>query len=109
MTEMNDKFFKDFFAENKQEIPDNGFSKRVMYHLPDHNKRKYHILTAIALIVCFLLFIFLGGFTAVESTIREVIVNMVNRESTFTLDLKSTIIATIVLLIMATKKLASLA
>ena len=36
MTEIdNDKLLRDFFAENKQEIADNGFSRRVMHHLPD--------------------------------------------------------------------------
>ena len=35
MTEIdNDKLLKDFFAENKREIADNGFSRRVMHHLP---------------------------------------------------------------------------
>ena len=31
MTEIdNDKLLRDFFAENKQEIADNGFSRRVI-------------------------------------------------------------------------------
>ena len=33
MTEIdNDKLLRDFFAENKQEIADNGFSRHVMHH-----------------------------------------------------------------------------
>ena len=28
----NDKLLQNFFAENKQEIADNGFSHRVMHH-----------------------------------------------------------------------------
>ena len=40
MTEIdNDKLLRDFFAENKQEIADNGFSRRVMHHLPDRSNR----------------------------------------------------------------------
>ena len=40
MTEIdNDKLLKDFFAENKREIADNGFSRRVMHHLPDRSNR----------------------------------------------------------------------
>ena len=35
MMENNDKLLIDFFAENRQEIPDNGFTRRVMRHLPD--------------------------------------------------------------------------
>ena len=35
MTEIdNDKLLKDFFAENKREIADNGFSRRVMHTCP---------------------------------------------------------------------------
>lgn len=34
MTENNDKLLIDFFAENRQEIPDNGFTRRVMRHCP---------------------------------------------------------------------------
>ena len=35
MTEIdNDKLLRDFFTENRQEIADKGFSRRVMHHLP---------------------------------------------------------------------------
>lgn len=33
--ENNDKILKDFFAENKKEITDNGFSHNVMRNLPE--------------------------------------------------------------------------
>lgn len=32
--ETDDKLIREFFAKQKQEIPDNGFSRRVMHHLP---------------------------------------------------------------------------
>ena len=35
MTENDDKLLTAFFAGNRQEIPDNGFTRRVMRHLPD--------------------------------------------------------------------------
>ena len=38
-TNMTDKLLKDFFSENKHEIPDNGFTRRVMLRLPDHADR----------------------------------------------------------------------
>ena len=34
MMETDDKLIRAFFAEQKQEIPDNGFSRRVMNRLP---------------------------------------------------------------------------
>ena len=40
MTEIdNDKLLRDFFTENRQEIADRGFSRRVMHHLPDRSHR----------------------------------------------------------------------
>jgi len=38
-TNMTDKLLKDFFSENKHEIVDNGFTRRVMLRLPDHADR----------------------------------------------------------------------
>ena len=87
MTEIdNDKLLRDFFAENKQEIADNGFSRRVMHHLP----------------------VWLGGLEATWGTIREVFIGMINH-GTSSLDPKSIIIAAVVLLFMATRKVASMA
>jgi len=34
MTEIDDKMLKQFFNDNKNEVEDNGFSERVMSHLP---------------------------------------------------------------------------
>lgn len=39
MTETDDKLLKQFFGEQKQEIEDNGFSRRVMRNLPGRNHR----------------------------------------------------------------------
>ena len=35
MMENDDKLLTSFFAEHRQEIADNGFSRRVLRHLPD--------------------------------------------------------------------------
>ena len=54
MTEIdNDKLLRDFFTENRQEIADRGFSRRVMHHLPDRSNRLDLLLfnTRIALLV----------------------------------------------------------
>lgn len=52
MTEIdNDKLLRDFFAENKQEIADNGFSRRVMHHLPDRSNRLACIWSAFVMTV----------------------------------------------------------
>ncbi len=57
MTEIdNDKLLRDFFAENKQEIADNGFSRRVMHHLPDRSNRLARIWSAFVMTVAAALF-----------------------------------------------------
>ncbi len=107
MTEVdNDKLLRDFFAENKQEIADNGFSRRVMRHLPDRSHRLARIWSAFVMAVAVVLFFWLDGFEAAWRTIREVFIDMVNHGVT-SLDPKSIIIATVVLLFMATRKVAS--
>jgi len=62
MTEIdNDKLLKDFFAENKREIADNGFSRRVMHHLPDRSNRLARLWTVFVMTVGATLFVTLGG------------------------------------------------
>ena len=40
MTETtDDKLLQQFFSDNRKEIEDNGFSRRVMHHLPDRYYR----------------------------------------------------------------------
>ena len=52
MTEIdNDKLLRDFFAENKQEIADNGFSRRVMHHLPGRSNHLARIWSAFVMTV----------------------------------------------------------
>ena len=102
MTEIdNDKLLRDFFAENKQEIADNGFSRRVMHHLPGRSNHLARIWSAFVMTVA-------AGLEAAWGTIREVFIGMINHGTTG-LDPKSIIIAAVVLLFMATRKVASMA
>ncbi|WP_077153302.1 DUF5056 domain-containing protein [Bacteroides bouchesdurhonensis] len=96
----NDKLLHDFFAENKQEIADNGFSQRVMHHLPSQSNWLTCIRTALIVIIGTILFVWLGG---VEATLRNM------QEATANIDQKSLIIITIVLLCLGVKKICSLA
>ena len=102
MTEIdNDKLLKDFFAENKREIADNGFSRRVMHHLPDRSNRLARLWTVFVMAVGATLFVTLGG-------LEDVLIGMINHGAT-SLDPKSIIIATVVLLFMAGRKVVSMA
>ena len=109
MTEIdNDKLLRDFFTENRQEIADRGFSRRVMHHLPDRSNRLARIWNAFVMAVGAVLFVSLGGPEAAWGMIREVFIGMINHGTT-SLDPKSIIIASVVLLFMAARKVASLA
>lgn len=96
----NDKLLHDFFAENKQGIADNGFSQRVMHHLPSQSDWLARIPTALIVIIGTTLFVWLGGAEATLRNMQEVIANI---------DQKSFIIITIVLLYLGVKKICSLA
>lgn len=83
MTEIdNDKLLRDFFAENKQEIADNGFSRRVMHHLPGRSNHLARIWSAFVMTVAAVLFVWLGGLEAAWGTIREVFIGMINHGTT---------------------------
>ena len=60
-TNNNDKLLKEFFGEMKQEIPDDGFSKRLMRKLPEQPERSW-IVWAFACIGL-LLSLFIGIYT----------------------------------------------
>ena len=47
----NDKLLRNFFAENRQEIADNGFSRRVMHHLPDRSYRLARLWSAFVMAI----------------------------------------------------------
>ena len=76
MTETDDKLLKQFFGEQKQEIEDNGFSRRVMRNLPGRNHRLVQAWGAACAVVCVILFFTLGGLQATISTLREVFVSI---------------------------------
>lgn len=104
----NDKLLKDFFAENKREIVDDGFTRRVMHHLPDHSDRLIQIWTVFVVVLSVVLFIALDGVEAIKETLREVVIGMINQGGV-NIDPVSIIIAVIVLLFFGTRKVCSLA
>ena len=95
--ENDEKLLKDFFTANKQEIADNGFSRRVMHRLPNCSHRLARIWNAAVVVA-----------EAAWGTIKEVFISMIN-QGTAELDPKSIIIASVVLAFMATRKVASMA
>ena len=98
MTEMNDKLLKDFFSEHKQEIADNGFSRRVMKSLPNRSSKVARIWTTCCAAVTLILFFALDGLQALGGILRETFVSIVQSGMQANLDIRSLVIAGIVLL-----------
>lgn len=109
MTELNnDKLLRDFFSEGKKEIANKGFSRRVIHNLPDHESRVAQWWTTLIAVICVVLFFSLGGLQAAFSTLREVLIGMIQHGSTTTIDPRSLIIASAVLLFLGVRKVYSM-
>lgn len=61
MMETDDKLIRAFFAEQKQEIPDNGFSRRVMNRLPCRTSLLIKVWSLFIMLVAIILFLVFDG------------------------------------------------
>lgn len=66
MNDNDEQLIQMFFAEQRQDIADDGFSRRVMRQLPSKAWQLNRIWTAICSIVGILLFVFCGGIQTVK-------------------------------------------
>lgn len=71
MMENDDKLLVAFFDENRQEIPDNGFTRRVMRHLPDRTRRISQLWVTFCFTLALVLFFAFDGLQLVLGTLRE--------------------------------------
>lgn len=108
MVENNDKLLKQFFANNRQEIADNGFTRRMTHRLPGRSRRLSMIWAAFCFTLALALFISLNGPQLVLDTLRETFNSIIQTEAA-EFDLKSLLITTIVLLYLGYRKIFSLA
>lgn len=108
MTEDTDKLLKTFFAENRQEIADNGFSRRVMRRLPNGLNHLASLWTGLCFVLAVVLFVCMDGLQLIGDTLRETW-NVALESSLTQADPKSLIIAGLVLLYFIYRKIASLA
>lgn len=104
MTEIDDNLLKQFFGEHKQEVPDRGFSARVMHRLPHRAGKLSGILITCCTILSTILFFALDGFQATIRILREVFVSMV-QQSALSLDLRTLLFAGAVLLIFGIRRI----
>lgn len=108
MTENDDKLLSAFFAGHRQEIADNGFSRRVMHRLPDRSRRLAQLWSICCFTLALVLFITLDGLQLILGTLHETFDTLVQNGAS-ELDPKSLLIAGGVLLFFGYRKIASLA
>ncbi len=77
MSKTNDQLISKFMQSHKQEIADNGFSRRVMHRLPTRAKVVSDMLTCIVIVASCILFIVFDG----ASLIYEAIIPALRQSS----------------------------
>lgn len=108
MMENNDKLIEQFFATNRQEIADNGFTRSVMRRLPDRTRCISQIWVTFCFTLALVLFFVFDGLQLVLDTLRETFV-AATEGGAAQLDPKSLLIAGVVLLYFIYRKICSLA
>lgn len=106
--ENDDKLLTSFFAEHRQEIADNGFSRRVLRRLPGRSQQLSRIWTTCCFTLALALFVVLDGVQLMLDTLCETFDTAI-RNGVSELDPKSLIIAGAVLLYLSYRKIASMA
>jgi ABC-type uncharacterized transport system permease subunit len=70
---MNDKDFKKIFTDYKTDVPDNGFSKRVVRQLPERKNVLPQIIMLLFIVIGLALVFVLQGFTPILEQINDLI------------------------------------
>lgn len=82
MTETNnDNLLNQFFKENKKEIEDFGFSRKVMRRLPSHEKRLANIWATFCLAIAIILFFIFDGINVLCGVLGEAFTTILNSET----------------------------
>lgn len=108
MTENDDKLLESFFAEERQEVADNGFTRRVMRSLPRRSNRLARLWTAGGFALAAVLFVALDGLELLWNSLREAFTSTL-ADGMAQVDPRSMAIAVVVLLYLMYRKIASLA
>ena len=104
-----DKLLEDFFAANRHEVADDGFTRRVMRRLPQRHNRLAQAWNTLCILLVAALFVAMGGVQMVWATLQETFIGLVEQGAAAEIDPRSLLIAGGVLLFLAYRKIASLA
>lgn len=75
MMDKDNKLIEQFFAENKHEIEDNGFSKRVIHALPKRQNHSADVLNVITIAACIILFFLADGWSILWGNLQGFIIS----------------------------------
>ncbi|MFA6873676.1 MAG: DUF5056 domain-containing protein [Bacteroidales bacterium] len=92
MMKDNDTLLKQFMDANRQEMADNGFSRRVMHRLPCRHNRAAQILNALCAVVSVFLFVTFDGIQAIIEVMRNVLVYTIQHVGTLHIDIKTMVV-----------------
>lgn len=73
MKTTNDELIKSFLLSQKREIPDNGFSRKVMDSIPDNKYNWGRWITLSCWILGIALFVLLGGVNVIVGTFCDIL------------------------------------
>lgn len=76
LSQEDELLLQQFFAVNTMEVPDNGFSRRVMRRLPQGARRMNNLWTAICWLGGLVLFLLFDGVAAVRSGVVNILGNL---------------------------------
>ena len=77
---MNDKDFKKIFTDHKEDIPDNGFSQRVIRQLPERKNVLPQLIMVLFILIGLALVFVLQGFTVLSEQINNLIIAISHQE-----------------------------
>ena len=70
---INEQELKKFFAENKSEISDNGFSKSIQHRLPERKSIFPQVVMMVCIVAGLSLTIFITGFSTIQTQLLSLI------------------------------------
>ncbi len=108
MMENNDRLLEEFFAANRHEVADNGFSQRVMRRLPARSRQLAQIWSICGFTLVVVLFVALDGIHLLGNAFQQLFNNLLEHGAA-EFDTRSMAIAGVVVLFLIYKKIASMA
>lgn len=108
MTEIDDKLLKQFFQEQKQEIADDGFSRRVKAQLPDRIRKLSNAWVSLCSAIAIVLFFAFDGLNILFNLLQQAYISIVQFFATTQFDLRTWCIVVVILLFAGMSRLFSM-